>query len=339
MIQKCYLTITKACNMQCVYCIQGQEKPSDTLLEVDPDIVKRYFDPSKKLSICFYGGEPLIKIDYIHRLGHALKEYNSNISLAVITNGRLLDKKAVKILNDIDCHVTVSHDGKHYEKTRLMPDFLKTNPEPYLALKKKSISATVSRINYDFYDVWNYFDEFSLKHDIERQNVRINLVRDAGGFTPEQLLIKDMLEFEQMLDRVIANMECNVLKNNLDCHEYQHFLPMITTLDFRLKHKGVCAYCGADSFVAHMDVLGNLYPCHNLDKPNGNIADEPFRAGNYNPNINTAKCKACEAYIYCGGGCVAIPKERKEYDCYVIKQQFNKLVASLHRLGEHLCKK
>jgi len=326
--------------MACTYCIQGLNKPLDAFIEVDPDIVKTYFGKDTECTIVFYGGEPLLKFDYLIKLTTALKDYNDKLNFAVITNGLLLTIEKAKKLNELGIIVTLSHDGYNFEKMRCMPDILAENPEPYLTLNKRTISATVSRLNYDYYDIWNYFDEFVIKHDLDKkEKVKINLIRNAGGYTDKALLIEDMPEFEVMLDKTFANLEHNIRIGNFDSYEFQQYQPMIYSLNYMINNNGnISAYCGADGSVAHMDIFGNLYPCHNLDTPNGHVKDKGIRSGEFNPYIGTENCKSCEAYLYWGGGCVAVPPELKEYDCYVIKEQYNRIIAMLHSLGESICK-
>jgi uncharacterized protein len=332
MIDKYYLTITKACNMNCIYCMQGSTKPSQFFDEVDPMIVKNYFPKEGDYRITFYGGEPFLRFDYMIRLAIAIKERNANARLAVITNGTLLNMDRAKRLNELDIFCTVSHDGRNFASTRKAKDFLQYDPEPYLTLNKRAIAATVSRVNYDYYDVWDYLLEFKEKHGLpQREACRIDTIRDAEGNTDESLLIADMPEFEVMLDRVFANLEANLAAGNSNCYEYEQYLPMFMTLQYRIKNQHMCAWCGVDTNVAHMDIYGNLYPCHNMENPNNHVSGG-IRPGSFNPYINTDKCQNCEAFLYCGGGCVAVALNKKHYECYVTRQQFSRLMRFLTRL-------
>ena len=52
------------CNLRCVYCHQGQDKPSfeynNTLLDIDHNRVADFFPKDGEYSVVFYGGEPLL---------------------------------------------------------------------------------------------------------------------------------------------------------------------------------------------------------------------------------------------------------------------------------------
>jgi len=335
--KKNFLTLTKSCNLRCVYCHQGQDKPELQCTEsvISPDVVKNYFPKVGDYSVIFYGGEPFMCYDYMIRLAIAMKEHNPDMKLSTITNGTMLTVNRAKELNSLEMSVAISHDGRFFEQTRGVKDYLITNPEPFLTLNKRNISATACRINYDFYDIWNYFEEFRIQHGLKNpEHIHIQVVKDVEDATMEQLLIKDMPEFEAMLDKVFKNIEEQIRRNNLATYEFQQYLPMIKTLNWRLKNTKVFGvWCGADTQVSHMDISGNLYPCHNSTEPNGHVTLHGNRAGNYNPNINNKECVACPAYIICGGGCPVASSNKRQYMCYTMYHQITRLLKILANIN------
>lgn len=333
MIKRCNLILTKKCNMFCDYCIFGKDKPVDLVEEVDPEIVKTYFPQNSNFWINFFGGEPLLEFDYMIRLADAIKNYNPFITFSVTTNGTLLTKERVKILNDLEIRVILSHDGKLHSKVRGTDDPIIRNPDLFLALKNLTISATMTKRNYDFYNVWDYFTEFSQKHGIKRIKTGISVAKNAGGKLPEELLIKDMPEFELMLDKVIDNLETHILNNNFDNYEYEHFLPVLLSVNKVLNGEDIVCYCKSDKYRTNLDVKGNLYSCNNIDKPEGHISKDGLKTIMNNSYIDTAECQSCEAFIYCGGGCLATLPSQKHDDCYQVKQQFTRFVKLLNRIG------
>lgn len=336
MLNKVFLTLTKTCNLGCVYCLQGNWQGSPGCASIEPIeeklLVSKF--PSGRYEVLFYGGEPFLEYDRMIRLGNRIKEHNPEIVLATISNGTLLTIARAKELNALGVHVTISHDGYNFAKTRRTTDYLQVNPEPYLNLERRAISATASRINYDFYDVWDYFLEFQLKHGLDyRESCRISLVEDAGGFTDESLLIRDMPEFERMLDRVFRNLEHNLQFGNTEGFEYDQYFHMIKNLNYRLNHGGViCSYCGRGEVACDLDIGGNLYLCPNRPEPAQHILQYGIKPLGSNPYTHTTKCQSCMAYIYCGGGCSMAAPDRKEYECYVIQQQVSRLLKMLTNL-------
>lgn len=337
MIKRYYISVTPSCNLNCIYCLQGEHSCSPCVVnQMDFKKIVNLFPNEGIYEVVFYGGEPLLEFELIKQIAYSLKNKNSNIKLSVITNGTLLNVTTARQLNDLKMFVTLSHDGYYFERTRRIPDLLSKNPEPFLTLNDRAISGTVSRLTYDFYMIWDYFLEFQRKHGLaERVKCQIDVVKDCDGNLDERLLIKNMPEFERMLDKVFSNLELNIRRNLFDCYEYDQYFSMIKNLNYRINHSGeICAYCGADKVVCHMDIHGKLYPCHNMAIANGDIRVNGLQPGNYNPYTGTAKCLQCEAYIWCGGGCIAAHPSRKEYDCYANRQQFVRLIKVLNNLKE-----
>lgn len=321
--------------MRCIYCHQGQDKPAFCSIDqVDPQKVGSYFPREGRCRVTLFGGEPLFDFDYFCRVADAIKNRNPKAELNTITNGTLLTTDRAKTLNSLGMAVGLSHDGYNYERTRRTKDILKIDPEPYLTLDARSISATSSRINYDFYDIWDYFEEFTIRHDLKRrESCHIEVVKDVEGNTDENLLILDMPEWEKMLDKVFFNLEEQIKQGDCNGYEFMQYWPLILSLNYRIQTPGaICANCGADKNTCHIDIHGNLYPCHNMIRSDGHVDITGARAGGYNPYIDSERCGNCAAFILCGGGCIATPPHKFKYSCYTYYQQIIRMLAMLNRL-------
>jgi len=338
-INKIYLSLGKACNMACSYCIQGghQKQIEQKLANAELKRLVSFFPKDYKCEVIFFGGEPLLYWEDMHKLAYYLKEHNPLISLNTVSNGTLLTKNKAKILNEMGIKFRLSHDGHYYERSRGIKDILKINPEPYLTLENRGIASVISRENYNFYDIWGYFDNFVLKHGISRkESVYIKHVEDAENNTPVDLFIYEMPEYEAMLDMVFANMEKNILEGDFDCYEFKQYEPFLVGLNHRLNNPhSICAMCGGDKYNVHMDVQGNIYTCHNVEKPYTTAQKEGrLLTGNYNPYINTETCKNCIAFVVCGGGCVSCDPTKKKFSCYITKQEYTRIVKMLDNIGQ-----
>lgn len=337
-ITKFFLILTKACNLRCVYCHQGQEKCAYEKSEwVDPEKVAKYFPAEGEYIVSLFGGEPLLNWDYFLDIVYELKNRNPNIRLSTVTNGTLLTVKKAKILNSLDICVGVSHDGYKFEQTRRTKDFLKINPEPYLTLNKRGLAATSCSINPDFYgDIWEYFDEFLIKHGLpKKEHVFIQIIKDVEGNTADNLFIYNDPKWEAMLDKVFKNLESQIKGNNFDTYEWLQYRPLVTKLNDFFSNDRVCCHCGADTNVAHMDLKGNLYPCHNmsLESSNGHV-NKGLQPGKHNPYISTPSCSSCEILPICGGGCIANHPDKHKYLCYTWYQQGKRFLDMLRRLKQ-----
>ncbi|MDR2127107.1 MAG: radical SAM protein [Prevotellaceae bacterium] len=95
------LVPTMACNFDCSYCFEKGKRASKMSDEVIDNLIcfiKKH-DEAKKLSITWYGGEPLLAVDIIEKI---LKKIHSEISIplsgqTIVTNGYYFDSKAIDL--------------------------------------------------------------------------------------------------------------------------------------------------------------------------------------------------------------------------------------------------
>ncbi len=121
------ITLTKDCNFDCKYCYEKKEN-----ISLSDDVVKRIikFVDSKSntinsLSIGWFGGEPMLKMDLIENLSVNLMNIcrNKNISYSsyITTNGYFLNLKNFEKLlsfNVNNIQVTVDGAKKYHDKLR-----------------------------------------------------------------------------------------------------------------------------------------------------------------------------------------------------------------------------
>lgn len=327
------LILDKACNMCCSYCHQGQNKPAIMRNMPPPEKVVNYFPRTGDYEIVMYGGEPLLHWDFIEKFCTIIRNRQQKIRLTLPTNGTLLTLAMAKVLNDLQVNVILSHDGKHHYATRQYEDILQLNPEPFLTLNSRSIAATCCSLNPNFYDIWNYFDEFRLKHGLEkREHVLIQLCKDVEGNTPKELLIYNNCEFETMLNQVFTNLEYDLRNGIFNSFEIIQYWSMLQRIKANLDAPDlISVWCGMDREVCDIDVFGRIYSCHNQKEPIGEIGSVDL-AGGCSKYKSDPHCCGCPAYIYCGGGChVASPETRKN-TCYTTRHQVERLLDVLRRL-------
>jgi radical SAM protein with 4Fe4S-binding SPASM domain len=102
--------ITNACNLKCKQCLSSAGRPLEDELTFDE--IKMILDDLAKMkvfTICFLGGEPLMRNDFLDILRYASK-YNFGLSFS--TNGVLVNDQLVEDLENLKIfHVQVSLDG------------------------------------------------------------------------------------------------------------------------------------------------------------------------------------------------------------------------------------
>jgi sulfatase maturation enzyme AslB (radical SAM superfamily) len=304
--------------MQCIYCQQGTGAKAHVPFQFPTaDEVAGYFPRHGDCEVRFFGGEPLLYFDYAMEVARSLRKRNAEIRLSVITNGTVLTAERVEVLNAMNFKVIVSHDGPMHCQTRGGVDFLVTKPEVYLGIKKLIFSATASKINFDFYKIWAYFEDFKQRHGLKDVDVKINIVRDVNGNTPEELLICEYKPFENMLDKVFFNLEDKLeVGDFIRSYEWKQFGEWFSRIICILTNPATPKrWCQESGKANNVDIYGRRYFCRNAM-----IQYDEDR----NPYSKTANCKKCEIFMLCGGGCGVVSERCKKYDCYVMKQVFRR---------------
>ncbi len=120
------LELTRACNMACTYCIDGEAYDSKDCLgsaNMREDVAFRGVDyllehssdQTNPLAISFYGGEPLLRFSLLKKIvGYAKTRADENsryIGFSVTTNGTLLTQDIAKFMIGNSIQMVISLDG------------------------------------------------------------------------------------------------------------------------------------------------------------------------------------------------------------------------------------
>lgn len=332
-----YLILNRNCNFKCLYCIQGDNKPSSCFdFDVDlptPPKVASYFPEDGEYAVIFYGGEPFLVFDYMMEIAQALKERNPHVQLRVTTNGSMLTKERAEKLNDIGMIVTLSHDGYCYETTRKAPDFLKVNPDPVLMLENYRFAATVTNYNWDFYNhIWAYFDAFYDKHKVKRRKVGTVFLKDLAGSLPDSLFVYNNPRFERMLDRVFGNLKRDIIAGNTDSYEYENYEGIIGKILSSIQRGNNTTICMYGDTAMALDVHGNVYDCHNWLVPVSGMDAYSHDLISSSARIKEEPCASCEVKSFCCGGCPHILGKKHKYICYYIRNEYSRLYRILEEI-------
>lgn len=333
-----YLILDKRCNMSCIYCFQGQNHHSYKQFEyVDPKKVASYFPvQDDTIQIVFFGGEPFLRFDYMIEIAKEIRMTNPspNMELNVTTNGLLLTKERAKTLNDLEIAVSLSHDGPCYEITRRSKDFLFKDPEPFIMINDKKIVCTVSKYNWNYYDIWNYFEEFRSRNGLkDKLSVHLNHLKCKGDNVDTSMMIYQYKPWEDMLDGVFNTLYETIIQDNYDTYEYLTYQILFGKFLRQLQSPKITAYCQNEDVNTNLDILGNIYDCNGELEPVGHISTGAVKL--FNHNIFTQRCQNCEILRYCGGGCNKISSDRLKYFCYTQRNEYSRMINLLTKLLDH----
>ena len=106
-----FITLTQECNLACKYCGSDENEDIEDMMPIPKNIVYdlkqlEKLKEDENLAICFYGGEPLLKIDKIIEIQNMLP----HAKFVLQTNATLLNKLPTENLLKMDT-ILVSVDG------------------------------------------------------------------------------------------------------------------------------------------------------------------------------------------------------------------------------------
>lgn len=121
-----------SCNYNCIYCFENKRSSFDRMTDETQEALVRYINRQiernpklERISITWFGGEPLLYTDIIYslslRIMECCRENGIDYYSGMITNGRYLTKENVQVLSQCKLgHIQVSIDGMadYYEKMK-----------------------------------------------------------------------------------------------------------------------------------------------------------------------------------------------------------------------------
>ncbi|WDE07865.1 radical SAM protein [Thalassomonas viridans] len=306
--------LTNACNLGCSYCYQvihgdfrGEDKIklkpwNDTSIEALINFVEQQLNNEQfdEVRLRWYGGEPLIRLDLIEKIGLGIKQVcarlGKRLSGMAVTNGTLLKDKALKILKQVNIdRLEISLDGPPQTHNLLRPKALgKGSYDEVLAgilNAAKYIDLIVFRVNLHTKNV-EHVEKWleAIADDIRLPNLYHKYKLVEGDDTNEF----GWHDYTKLSERLINKAKSLGLK---------HLQPNLST--------ELCPAIRNNYFIVQSDL--KLYKCpQNLgsDDNVGVIAE----AGDYSLN-DTAKhwaeysvekdkrCTSCNHLPACNGGC------------------------------------
>lgn len=317
---------TLNCNFKCPYCY---EVPKETLMskkvqEGIISLVEKNAPNIGRLSITWYGGEPLIGSNIIFTLSEQIMKICSQNNIKyhayIVTNGYLInDDILVGMKNSCieGCQITVDGPPEIHNKRRVLRNGDGTF-DVILNNIKKLISNDIN---------------VSLRVNIDKTNVEciehlLLILREEG--------LNDLIiNFGQVTAYTDAcsDIACNCLQNDEYSSACISLQKKLHEYDFKAEnypyYPGIKGnYCCADqvnSFV--IDADGYLYKCWNsignineavgkvdeIDTPNSRYISQQIDWVLTNPF--EGKCLDCKLLPICMGGCPYLKKEEKEAVC------------------------
>lgn len=308
---------TRGCNFGCIYCYE-QDRPNVLMNEqTEKAIVKIVCSNSnlKRLSVVWYGGEPLLNFDSMVRLTKMFKQLNIEYSAKIVSNGYLLTKEKADLMKDLAIrNIQITFDGSeeiHNQRRFLLggqPTYRKImdNLKYLLSINKEitiDIRTNIDRRNKDDYN--KFYQDF--KSEINDKRVTM-----YPGF------VSDLLSSE------CVSPEFNISEGG---YKAQFILDIFDKYGIEIKsflpkyRRHSCVASKYFAFVVGPE--GELYKCWrmvgNQKETIGNVNDGSLDMVKFSKYLIGAdytldsKCLQCEFITLCGGGCPLV-RMRNKYE-------------------------
>lgn len=323
--------VSLRCNLRCGYCFHRnkpnhlQQKPFAVMkIELIESIIENLlqsYPNEQKIEITWHGGEPMLAgkeffKNVLQVQDELSKKYNKQISNNLQTNGTLIDKEWLDILEHPSFGIGISLDGPkeihdilrrtvHHEGT------FDRIQQAILSLRERGIHVSVVSVitKYHLGKVQEYFDFFA-NSGIEyiKINPCFEFTHLTDSYESFSLQPGDFFIFGKELFDIWLNSGITTIK-------FGYLDDIIRTLV-----KGEASTCllsdGCKNFVV-IEPNGNLHPCDDLFGENyllGNICHTTFgeltsnQESVYNTfyaKIETSRndCKSCDWFAFCKKGC------------------------------------
>ena len=355
------LILATDCNMRCKYCFASggsythvRKKMSIDVAEKSIEFLVRNAGRMKKLTLGFFGGEPLLNFKVLKKAVQYAEEigikHNKEFSFSVTTNGTLLNPEMMDFFVEHGFSYIISLDGTKEvnDRFRVFPngsgtydvvsaklkEFINRYPQIQEKIELRgTFTAQTSDISESLYHLKQLgFDNISLEPcSADDENFQIN----------EHNLNEVLEEYDK-----VAKLYLESIKSGDEFsffHMHQLFFQVAEGTQRTTQ-------CGAGSGYLAVDPDGAIYPCHRL------VGDSRYVMGNIFKNTidhrireifkqasanHKSDCGRCWAKYICGGGCHATAIQfnddiLKPYniDCEIMKHRIKLGVWIYSQLGE-----
>ncbi|MDW7762085.1 MAG: SPASM domain-containing protein [Acidobacteriota bacterium] len=301
---------TLDCNFRCDYCYELL-KNTTMSKETEENIIlfaKRGMKEISVFRVNWYGGEPLLRFDVISRLTEKFilicNDRNIEYSAGMITNGYLLNKDVIKVLDEyLIKNIQITVDGPRYihDKRRIL-----ASGEPTFDIIMSNLEKVIKKSNAII-------------------NLRINIDKDNHESVLEFI---ESLKYKQLLNKVnvylapIQTCFNHASDYQHKCISYKEFIDVETKVFNKLSAKDIIIkniptqknqQCIADTWGCFaVDPEGFLYKCYadigEKEHSVGHITDtECIKSRFYEYLVwdpfDDKKCKKCIFLPICMGGC------------------------------------
>ena len=302
---------TDACNMNCIYCYHEAhfndicKMTDDTLRQIMKITIPNY----KDIHFIWHGGEPLIMgIEFFEKALYYEKKYNTsncNVTNGIQTNLTLLNSGMADFLIKNKFSIGSSYDGIENDITRGNSDKILTGRKLLNSYGKICGNImVVSRKNVDtLIESYEFFKKEKISYKMNSY-----VKTDDSSISNELSMNVDYYSDKmiELYDYWLHDTQCNIYVNpfiSIIKHVlfgYKKLCSQNSCLGkwLGIRHDGTITNCNRFFYPKYL--YGNVRQYNNIR--------EAFDSQGFNNVLLDAverrnKCKSCQIYDYCNGGC------------------------------------
>lgn len=324
---------TNQCNMNCVYCYHFAEREQPGKMNLDLlskiyEITFNYFD---EVTIIWHGGEPLIMGAEFYRQALAMQKKYSQTKIInkMQSNLTLLDDEIADVLYENEISVGSSFDG-------LQNEILRGNSEKILSNREKLIRHKMN-CGFIFVVSKKNIDALIENYKFFKQR-KINFTMNLYIPTQDEFTDELKLEPEHAAEKILEFY--HYWRDDVDCGISVNYFERILDFIF-LRRKSLCSFTSCLGKWVGIRHDGKIFPCNRAFPEKysyGNVKDyknlaDAFQSEGFGAILSEAierrqKCRSCEIFSFCEGGCNNVALNEKGMadnggtNCKILKKVF-----------------
>ena len=267
------LGVTESCNLSCIYCYCGDRCNASTKM-MTKEVARQSLDwlfknagNHKTLSVCFFGGEPLLNKEVIRfatEYGEELAtKVGKKILFSMTTNATLIDDEFADFIQTHKIRTLVSLDGPKEIHDAQCPtkggagsfEMASAGAKRILAFQKNSnVRATLTHPIKDISKLIDFFQKFGFGYCTLGPTTNPEETQGDYDFTED-----DYFELYTQEGRMIpAILQKRIAGEPIFYDPFDFYIR-----EFKRNNRKIYAVnCGAANACLYINVDGTLYPCH-----------------------------------------------------------------------------
>lgn len=339
-----YLTLGLACNLECRYCIQSQERrgltkhPSDKVISYLQHMAdirpRRGRILPTAINVTLFGGEPLLYFDSAKEVVERVNR--ENINWLIETNGTLLTDEIVDFCNAHRIKVVVSNDGPNSMKTRGVNVFENAKfLSCFNRLEKRGIECVLTPYSQNVHQSLDYWKERAGEFPVSFAFLIPN--QDY----PLDLSDYDLEAWEKTCQK-IADDAFNGIIQHQDNYATKMMRYYTDKYAEHLDGRALLPRCEGYCHTINLDLEGNTYLCHSGMGRFGSIATSMTKLSRearihfLNLHVeNRSKCLDCKWFPFCRALCpFARPGLQDDRNCEFMGIFYEAVAQMMQRVND-----